>query len=247
MNDKIDIIKSLLIPYEYKYLQRYGGNYDGGYILSSILLDNTKIIYSYGIGPEESWITFDRHMIKLHKHVYMYDNLQNGFWTSDPYIHFKSEYVNSTNIYKHIVDNNHTEKTNMVLKMDIEGNEFETLLYCPEKIFTHFNQLAIEIHDVVNSHCEPQYLINAYNQELRWQNKIELLTLINKYYKLVHIHGNNNSSTVVEGVPDVLELLYIRNDCIFEESLLQESCPRHGLDFPNSPTVADIELNWWIK
>jgi len=247
MNDKINTIKSLLVPYEYKHLQRYGGNYDGAYILSSALLDDTDIIYSYGVGPEESWITFDRHMTKLQKHVYMYDNLKNGFWTSDPYIHFKSQYVNSTNIYKHIVDNNHTEKTNMVLKMDIEGNEFETLLYCPEKIFDHFNQLAIEIHDVVNSHLEPQYLINAYNQELRWQNKIDLLTLINKHYKLVHIHGNNNSAAVVEGIPDVLELLYIRNDCIFEESLLQESFPRYGLDFPNNPAAADITLDWWIK
>lgn len=76
MTNNINQIKKLLIPYQYKQLQRYGGNYDGGYILASDLLTESEIIYSYGVGPNEHWITFDRHMIKLNKHVYMYDNLE---------------------------------------------------------------------------------------------------------------------------------------------------------------------------
>lgn len=244
----INEIKELLTPYEFDNLHRYGGNYDGGYILAENLLQNSQIIYSYGVGPEESWITFDREMSSRKKTVYLYDNLKNGFWAeNDPFFVFKSEYVNSKNIYSHIIENNHVEKTNMVLKMDIEGNEYETLLNCSENLFNHFDQVAIEVHDVVNSHLEPYYLINVDNIEKRWENKINLFNKLNKFYYLVHIHGNNNSFKVIDGLPDVLELLYIRKDKFNEIEKRKNSFPIDGLDFPNNPSQPDIKLDWWLK
>jgi hypothetical protein len=243
----INEIKKLLVPYNFNGLKRYGGSYDGGYILAESLLNNSEIIYSYGVGPDESWITFDRDMAKIKKTVYLYDNLKNGFWVhNNPFFVFKSEYVNSQNIYSHIFDNKHTEKTNMILKIDIEGNEYETLLNCSENLFNHFDQLAIEVHDVVNSHLEPYYLINADNVEKRWGNKIDLFNKLNKFYHLVHIHGNNNSFKVIDGVPDVLELLYIRKDKFDKLEKRQNSFPMEGLDFPNNPAQPDIKLDWWL-
>jgi hypothetical protein len=240
-------IKKLLTPYEFLNLKRYGGNYDGGYILSEELLHNSNIIYSYGVGPDESWITFDREMVNMNKNVYLYDKLKNDFWDKNhPLFNFNREYVNSKNIYSHILYNQHINYTNMILKMDIEGNEFETLLNCDEKIFYHFNQLAIEVHDVVNSHTEPQFLIHADNADKRWMNKINLFNKLNKFYYLVHIHGNNNSSSIREGLPDVLELLYIRKDKLDNAKIKQTTCPIFGLDYPNNPSASDIRLDWWL-
>lgn len=244
----INKIKKLLIPYDYINLKRYGGNYDGGYILASDLLEKSDIIYSYGVGPDESWITFDREMLSMNKKVYMYDNLINGFWTSHQNLIFKSEYVNSQNILQHIYDNKHTNNTNMILKMDIEGNEFETILNSSSELFTYFNQIAIEIHDITNNHLEPHYLININDPYERWMNKIRLFSKLNEYFNLVHIHGNNNSYKIIDTMPDVLELLYIRKDCMnSNSSISKEKCPRNQLDFPNNFNKPEIVMDWWIK
>lgn len=244
----IDKIKELLIPYHYSNLKRYGGNHDGGYILAEDLLEKSDIIYSYGVGPSEGWITFDRHMLAMNKKVYMYDNLINGFWTSHPNLVFKSEYVNSQNILQHIYENKHENNTNMILKMDIEGNEFETLINSSTELFTYFNQIAIEIHDLTNNHSEPQYLINADNEHERWMNKIRLFSKLNEYFYLVHIHGNNYSDKVIHGVADVLELLYVRKDCIGDGVCVSnERCPRYALDFPNDVYKPEIVMDWWLK
>jgi len=240
-------IKKLLTPYDYQNLKRYGSVYDGAYVLSEDLLNKSDIVYSYGVGPNELWITFDRHMAFLKKNIYLYDDLKDDFWAkNDPFFTFKKEYVNSSNIYSHVKDNNHTNNTNMILKMDIEGNEYETLLNCSEDLFSHFDQLAIEVHDVVNSHTEPYYLINADDVQKRWENKLNLFNLLNKFYNLVHIHGNNFSSEVIDGVPDVLELLYVRKDKFSEVKKRTISFPIQGLDLPNDRSKPDIELNWWL-
>lgn len=244
----IDQIKQLLLPYEVGNLKRYGGNYDGGYIFKEDLIDQSKYIYSYGIGPDESFITFDRDLASKGKEIYLYDASVSNPWWEESRFHFKSEYVNSNNISQHIIDNGHITETNMVMKMDIEGNEFETLINCDESIFLHFNQIGIEIHDVLNSHTEPHYLINTDNEKSRWLNKINLFSKLNKFYKLVHIHGNNCSSNVSQGICDVLELTYIRNDYMPPVSRIStKACPVPELDYKNSNQAPEIEMNWWLN
>lgn len=244
----IDKIKNLLIPYYYSDLKRYGGNFDGGYILSESLLNKCNIVYSYGVGPEEFYINFDKHMSFLGKKVFLYDASIKSIWGNDANLIFKSEYVNSNNILTHIIDNKHQNETNMVLKMDIEGNEFETIINAPKDIFSHFNQISIEVHDILNSHEEPQFIINKDDENKRWMNKINLFEKLNSHYKLVHIHGNNYSKCKKYGLCDVLELSYVRND-YFENlpTISKFECPIKDLDYPNNPYEQDVKMNWWIK
>ena len=244
----IDEIKQFLIPHQADNLQRYGDEYDGGYIFKKDLIDTTKYIYSYGVGPDDTYITFDKMLAKLNKDVYLYDASIKEPWWNESKFHFKPEYVNSSNILNHIKENAHENETDMVLKMDIEGNEFETLINCDESLFSHYNQIGIEIHDVLNSHLEPYYLINANDPTLRWQNKINLFTRLNKYYKLVHIHANNCSAAKTDGIADVLELTYIRNDCMPDKpEISKQPCPIEGLDYRNSHDVPEIHMDWWTN
>jgi hypothetical protein len=245
----IDQIKQLLTPYQANGLKRYGGNYDGGYILKEDLVSMSRYVYSYGVGPDESFITFDRDLASQGKDIYLYDASVNfPWWGQEPKFHFKSEYVNSKNILNHVKENGHENETSMILKMDIEGHEFDTIINCDESLFSHFNQVGIEIHDVLNSHGEPECLINADDEKLRWQNKINLFTRLNKYYKLVHIHGNNNSLSIQNGIADVLELTYIRNDCMpSNPEISNRPCPVEGLDFKNSHARNEITMNWWLN
>ena len=242
----IQEIKNLLIPYKCPMLKRYGGDYDGGYIFKSDLVNNTKYIYSYGVGPNDTYITFDKEMVCLNKEVYLYDaSVKNPWWNQQKF-HFKSEYVNSHNIVQHIKENGHDNETDMILKMDIEGNEFETLVNCDESLFSHYGQIGIEVHDILNSHVEPYFIVNAADPALRWQNKINLFTRLNKYYKLVHIHANNCSAVKTDGAADVLELTYIRNDYMPEDlEISRNPCPIEGLDFRNSHDTPDVRMDWW--
>jgi FkbM family methyltransferase len=226
-------IKNLLIPYFVTDLKRYGQNGDGGYILSESLLSNTKYIYSYGVGNIEECISFDRQMVSLSKEVYLYDGTMDKFWEEEKQFHFKKENVNSQTIYSHLVENNHLNETNIVLKMDVEGSEYETLLNCSPHIFTCFNQLALELHGVISD---------------RRETAVNLLNLLNKNYYLVHIHGNNHDLIIEDGICSSLEITYIRKDCFNEPLPISPfACPREGLDFKNYLYRDDVKMNWWLK
>jgi hypothetical protein len=243
----ISQIKQLLTPMAVRGLQRYGGTSDGGYVFKKDLFDKSKFVYSYGVGPNDMFISFDKNAADLGKDVYLYDASIPQLWDTRERFHFKSEYVNSNNIMDHIMENGHQYETDMVLKMDIEGCEYETLINTDSYVFSHFSQIGLEAHDVVQMHSEPQFLINADDSEKRWENKIKLFSRLNHYYHLVHVHGNNNSTAIIEGVPDVVELTYIRKDMMdgpMTKSNL--ACPVEGLDFPNSHSVPEIKMNWWL-
>jgi hypothetical protein len=230
-------IKKLLQPVEVENLKRYGGKGDGGYIFQSDLINESSIAYSYGVGPTDDLISFDKDIADLGKSVYLYDGSVQEFWDNRPEFFFKSEYVNSKNILTHIRENGHTNFTNMILKMDIEGAEYETLNNVDVSIFSYFNQIGIEIHNLV------------------WQKSggetiLKLLTRLSDYYYLVHIHGNNCSPAIIDGLPDVLELTYIRKDVFdlrWSVNKLLKPCPIDGLDYPNSSGSPEISMDWWCQ
>lgn len=230
MNEEI---KNLLIPYVFPDLKRYGGNFDGGYIFSERLLSETKHVYSYGIGGNEESITFDRDMAAKGKNVFLYDGSIDKFWGDEKKFFFQKENVNSNNIHTHIKNNNHLNETKMILKMDIESNEYETLLNCNENLFNYFNQIGIEIHSILTD-CK--------------EKAINLFKRINKFYNLVHIHGNNHDLIIQDGICNTLELTYIRKDCFSDNlEVLPFACPRQELDFPNYPFRDDVKMNWWLQ
>jgi hypothetical protein len=179
-------------------------------------------------------------------------NIINSFWYNPPQFNFKSEYVNSKNIYKHIQENNHLDDKNMILKMDIEACEYETLINCQDEVFDHFSQIILELHDVVNECNDRDNILNVDDTEARWANKINLLTRLNRYYYLVHIHGNNWIKTKSEGLCDVLELTFIRKDKFIDKlELSNVPCPVPGLDFKccncDWHSTEDVVLDWWVK
>lgn len=233
MNESISKIKNLLRPYKCETLKRYGGFIDGGYIYEKNLLEKSNIIYSYGIGTP-TWISFDIEMAEMGKHVFMYDASVSHISSENTNLHFFQEFVNASNIENHIFNNGHKDITNMILKMDIEGNEYETLLNCNTSIFNNFNQISIELHNITHQDSNEQ--------------KIQLLSLLNQNYKLVHVHGNNSLRDLVDGMCDVLELTYIRKDCATNLNEMSNSpCPNPDLDATNEVSQPELILDWWVQ
>jgi hypothetical protein len=243
-NNEIEKIKSLfsLFKLNNDAIHSYGelnpasflynpGGYDGAYSLSERCLNKSKYVYSYGVGIYDVAVKFDIEMSKINKVVYMYDG-QVDFSSKDKNLIFKKENVDSKKIVNHIYENGHANETNMTLKMDIEGAEYETIYYSLDNITKNFNQIALEVHD----------LLDIENS----REKIQTFEKINEYYYLIHLRANNYGKSI-ENFADSLELTYVRKDQFKKNEIDQVDIvypTQQAKHVPNCTILPEVKLNW---
>ena len=118
--------------------------------------------------------------------------------------------------------------------MDIEGGEYPWLLNINEEQLNKFKQIVIEFHGITNDGWG--YINN--------DKMLCLKKLANTHY-IIHAHGNNHDQ-VVNNIPDVIELTYI-NKKYFNSvpELNKVAMPILNLDFPNTLSKPDINLNMY--
>ena len=207
-------------------LIRLGNKGDGGYVM----LDNfnSKIAYSFGIDNDVTW---DLDMAKLGYDVYMYDPTID-MDTRYTQFHFHKIGIDSYNhdcyktLHTLLEENNHKE--NMILKMDVEGYEWNFLETVGEEI-NLFDQIILEIHNII---------VGDEERNLR------LLDKLNKTHQLIHIHGNNASLSLTSDytITDVIECTYVKRDyALFDYT---PTLPIE-LDYPNDPGRPDVILGKW--
>ena len=110
---------------------RIGANADGGYVLLNDF-ENIKIAYSFGIGNE---ISFDKELANKNIDIFMYDHTIEGLPFENTKFHWKKiglsykkgENNNTKTINEIIEENGHTNEKCMILKLDIEGGEWNIL------------------------------------------------------------------------------------------------------------------------
>jgi hypothetical protein len=118
-------------------------------------------------------------------------------------------------------------KTNIFLKVDIEGYEFKVINDIL-KNKDRFHSLAMEIHNV---HDER----NDFNS---------FIEKIQQHFYVYHIHANNYSSiNKKDGFPNVIEISCIRKDLIDEPFFYNDlsHLPIKDIDFPNNVLSADFK------
>jgi hypothetical protein len=212
---------------------RYGEKYDGGYVIAEI--DGGYDCYiSAGIANEES---FSRDFLANHAipkdHCFGFDG------TIEEY---PSGYTDNIQFIKknilHINDEYNTDMSELIdqhssifLKMDIEGGEYPWILHLSKDRLERFKQIVIEFHGIMGGmyHCN-------------WHHKMACLEKLASTHFIVHIHGNNYGD-VVNGIPDVVEITYVRKTC-FETDPVRDmsSYPVPGLDYPNDYHHPDLDL-----
>lgn len=214
---------------------RLGNNSDGGYVIAS--LDGKYDCYiSAGVSDEES---FSRDFIKY------YDmNKSNSFAFDGTIIDYPYQYTKNITFIKKNINSFFDFKNanllyfmktfkNIFLKMDIEGCEFNWLLNTDENDLLSFKQIVMEIHGVNNDSWGATY-----------QQKIECLKKLSNTHYLIHVHGNNHSGTV-NGIPDVIEVTFIRKDCLQHIPQLNKvNLPIPNLDFPCYSLRSDYNLSF---
>ena len=142
--DKKSCIYHLILPKEVVGKKRIllGPKGDGCYVLLDDF-KNIKYAYSFGIGKR---VQFDKELADKGIDIYMYDHTIDSLPYENPKFHWKKiglcgmgkQYQNMKNLEELIAENGHNKEKNMILKMDIEHWEFESLIGLKEETLSQF-------------------------------------------------------------------------------------------------------------
>ena len=253
--------KFLPINIKNSHLIRIGSTYDGGYVLPKILLKNTNLLISLGIG--DNW-KFEKHFSKCSEcQVVAYDySINNEFWLkkfkTDIINFFSLKYFKFQKIYKIVqfIDFYVFFKINKKNKFYLEkvGKKkgcisFKEIMNknLKKKIFLKSDIEGVEysfFKEIINYHNQINGFIIELHQVTKNLNKIlNFIEKINKYYFLAHIHANNFSSLSKKNIPNTLELTFTHKKFFkFKRKKNNKKYPIEGLDNPNFKRAKDINL-----
>jgi len=235
-------IVSLLSPMDIegaKYI-RVGRNCDGGYVMADNLdRDKVEAAYSFGIGEDVSW---DEGVACRGIDVFMYDHTIKRLPKENPKFHYFKVGVtglekgtNLKTLSELIAENNHTACKNLVMKMDIEGCEWDVFRETPSTVISQFSQLIVEFHGFLSAVYGSEYDIIT-----------DVLKKINRTHQIVHLHGNNWDIPLWIGelvLPSTLEVTYVRRTDFKNKLVASTRQFPTSIDRPNRPGWPDIYMD----
>jgi hypothetical protein len=207
MGEAAKRIWSLMRPMDAvgKRLVRKGRPHDGGYIMVDHKLQNA-VAYSLGVNDDVSW---DLDMAALGCQIYQYDHTIDGLPVDHPNFHWFKKGIAARPTADGVLDrlehliarNGHTDRDDLILKMDIEGFEWEVFEAINERTLHQFSQIVLEVHTLVLGGVELQAKIT------------KVLEKLYQTHQPVHVHANNHGYVGIVGgvmMPDTMELTYVR-------------------------------------
>lgn len=217
-------------------LVRRGRDNDGGYIMLD-RGDSDGIAYSLGISDDVSW---DLDMALLGYTVFQYDHSIPGPPVANPKFRFARTGIAAEpsadgtfqTLDALIASNGHTARSDMILKMDIEGSEWHVLPALSAGRRRLFSQILLEMHGFVH-----------LDDDAHYDKVVSALHTLNADHQCVHVHANNYGWIGMLGgvmLPDTLEVTYVRRS-EYSFGPCFRSFPT-DLDMPCDRTRADIFL-----
>ena len=215
-------------------IERFGSANDGGYLMCENLIKPLDAAYSYGVGANDDWgcDVSRRYHVPVHEYdcfdparptckggTLVFHDECVGNQTGDRDSHFFDTLQNQ------IMKNGNAGR-HLIIKMDIEGAEWESLLATPDELLASIPQIAMEMHGF----DDPRIL-----QALR--------KLKHNFY-LVNLHFNNWSCT-----PKAAPLpawayqgLWVNKRIGMLDPEAPVPAPMSPLNAPDSPTWPDCQL-----
>jgi hypothetical protein len=215
---------------------RLGRPFDGGYIMLN-KLDGIEAAYSLGINDDVSW---DLDIAARDIPVFQYDPTINSLPQRSNLFSWRKIGIKGrhepgygmTTISKIIRANKHSRSTNLIVKCDIERDEWEVFANLEPNVIAQFSQIVVEMHNF---------------ERITIKNFAELaraaVSNLTANHRVVHVHGNNYQPMVTVGnvtVPCILEVTLARVDQ--GKFLLSEEIFPTDIDMPCYPGVPDLYL-----
>jgi hypothetical protein len=229
----------LLRPYGVKGFTkaRFGSPYDGGYV---ILNDFRGIdtALSFGIGENAEW---DLDIAKRCVTVYQFDHTVDSPPITDPRLIFSRKRISlevgpdSESLISLVEQyDNHNIDPNILLKIDIECDEWLVFDKAPPDILRRFSQIVGEFH-----------FFEGFSADARWRRLISrVLTKLTNDFAVIHVHANNYGDFHNIGhltFPNVFEITFA-NRSLYSFYETEETIPG-PLDAPNDPSRPDVHLD----
>lgn len=222
-----------LMVYQSPYPKvRVGKSNDGGYVIASLpgMYDGCLA------GGVLDDISFEEHLITIYPmECYAFDGTVSSIQTKNVTFVQKNLAAETTptttNLQEYMVN-----KSNLFLKMDIEGHEFRVL---PSIIkrgdIQKVKQLVLEVHTPADIQLAPHYYRGL--SDITNETMFRMMKDLNQTHTLVHFHANNAPPMQrIDGidVPHVFELTWIRNDFVTQRVRNTETFPTK-IDMKNMP------------
>jgi hypothetical protein len=213
-------------------LKRFGEPNDGGYPLCANLLGAVKAGYSYGISGYDGWgCDVSR---QLHVTVHQYDcfDLREPSCPGGRTV-FHGECVGTTKsieggrsfdtLGNQFAHNGHAGMP-LVMKIDVEGTEWDSFLLAADSVFEHIDQLDVEFHHVE----DPKY--------------VATLRRLKRFFYIAHVHYNNFScDPALRPFPSwAFEVLLVNKRIAVTDGTAAPPGPR-GVDAANNPSWPDCQ------
>jgi hypothetical protein len=218
-------------------LERIGEKNDGGYVMCGNLLES-EVGYSYGISNYDGWGCGISTQLAIAVHQYdcfdqrapVCDSGRTQFHpeciAATPSVDAKGRRFDS--LANQLARNGDAARR-LVVKMDVEGAEWKSLLETPPEVLSRIDQLAIELH--ANA-------ADVWTQHL-------LIAKLKEQFHVAHLHFNNfGCMSQHRPMPSYAwEVLFV-NKRLASPSADTTPVARPGpLDAPNNPTAPDCQYD----
>ena len=221
-------------------LERFGEAHDGGYLMCSNLLGGVQAGYSYGIGGYDKWGCDISTKLDLTVHQYdCFNTTQPACFFGETVFHAECVGDATETVEGRVFDTvknqfarNGDRSKRIVLKIDVEGAEWDSLLSVPDEILAQIDQMAVEFHWMED-------------EAFHWVDDDRYLRVVQRLkqlFEIAHIHFNN-ASCIGDLAPFptwAYEVLFVSKRLAVVDPSRKAGGP-HPLDAPNNPSLADCQ------
>src|SRR5437667_6702973 len=214
--------------------KRFGSANDGGYLMCENLIEPLDAAYSYGVGTNDDWgCEMSR---RYHVPVHEYDCFDparpkcNGgtFVFHDECVGDRTGHRESRSFdtLENQIRKNGDTGRHLIIKMDIEGAEWDSLLAAPDELLASIPQITMEMHGYDN----PKIL--------------EVIRKLKRNFYLVNLHFNNWSCTSKAApLPAwAYQVHWVNKRIGVLDPSVPIPAPMSPLNAPDSPTSPDCQL-----
>jgi hypothetical protein len=239
MKDQLKTLIKAFRPVKTKYpLIRVGGNNDGGYLVPDDL-SGISTCFSPGVDVTTS---FERDLACRGILSHLADASIDGPPDNFRILSFAKKFIGPFTAGDYIslddwVKEKDGGKDDLILQMDIEGAEYQTIISTPQETLKRFRIIVIEVHNAQH-----------WFAPMSWDTMQTFFGKLMADFHVVHIHPNNNCPFLqYEEVffPTVFELTLLRKDRAEPEGFVDQL--PHPLDQPNVTDKPDrgIPQEWY--
>jgi hypothetical protein len=213
---------------------RFGEPHDGGYLMCANLLDEVRSGYSYGIAGYDGWGCDISRRYGVTVHQYDCFDLTRPHCPGGRTVFHEECVAGRTftdadgrpfeTIARQFARNGDGE-ARVVLKIDVEGAEWESFLAVPDELLERIDQIAVEFHGVDG------------------ERYLEVVRRLKRFFHVAHLHFNNYAcrDDLAPFPAEAYEMLFVNRRLAEVDPDGRVELP-HPLDTPTAPDRPDCQV-----